>query len=78
MDNNNIQFCRCCKLPKGLVCQQCGEEKTSDKYDPGKKMCKDCRREYNKSYYLKRKIKKEDVNKNDGDNGIIDHMDFDN
>lgn len=58
--DNNIKFCRCCNLPKGIICKKCGEEKTSDEYDPGKKMCKDCRREYNKTYYLKRKQKKDE------------------
>jgi hypothetical protein len=54
---NKMKCCRCCGLPKKLICNTCGQKKTPDNYHTGKKICKDCRSEYNKEKYKQRQKK---------------------
>jgi len=66
MTDKNIEYCKCCKLPKGLIiCKTCNQEKKYDDFHAGKKICKDCRSEYNKKKYLNKKVQVENIHKQD-------------
>lgn len=52
MAESKIEYCKCCKLPKSKTCNNCGKEKTTDNFYPGKKVCKECKSQYNKKRYL--------------------------
>jgi len=45
-------FCECETRDK---CNQCGKDKSASDYNKTRKICKDCRKEYNKQHYGLRK-----------------------
>jgi hypothetical protein len=52
-----MEFCKCCKLPKSIICKKCKTEKSTDQFHAGRKMCKNCRSTYNQKRYVVRKDK---------------------
>ena len=46
-------FCEC---ETGNKCNQCGKDKSASDYNKTRKICKDCRKEYNKQHYGLRKV----------------------
>lgn len=49
-----MEFCQCCKLPKGIVCTSCKVEKSTNNFYPNKLKCKSCISLSNKKKYVKR------------------------
>jgi hypothetical protein len=56
-----MRFCQCCKLAKGIVCNKCEKKKSTDCFYVGKKICKECRKEYNKEKYQAKKLANKNV-----------------
>ena len=44
-------FCKCCNLPKSKICSECTIEKSLDKFEKGRKQCKECRKLYDAKRY---------------------------
>jgi len=57
--STNIKYCRCCGKLKKIICNKCGKNKKPEEYHAGKKICKDCRSDYNKDRYQKKKQKQQ-------------------
>jgi hypothetical protein len=55
---SNVKYCRCCGKVKKIECNTCGKKKKPDQFHVGKKICKDCRSQYNKEKYQTKKAKK--------------------
>lgn len=47
-----------------IKCNKCGQEKSQDDFSKGRKVCKSCRKEYNKEYYNSHQQKFKTNNKN--------------